>query len=81
MTPKQLINKYGTFMCDLPVGSKTKHNHFIELKNKIQVTKQLIRTTNWSHIRIVQSKQNLKELSNHNNLNGNSLESFRICCI
>eukprot|EP01084_Bolivina_argentea_P122183 216542_1 len=65
MTRAQLINTYGIFSCDLPLGSKIKHKNFIEMRNKIKVTKQLIRNTHWSHIRIVQSKQNI-DASNGN---------------
>jgi len=66
MTADELVAKYNIFRMDLPKGSKATHRNFEALKQRIEVTKQLIRGTNWSHIRIVQSKQNLGKLGLNN---------------
>ena len=58
MTKKELVAKYGIFERDLPEGSRAKHYNFVKQLAQIEVNKKLIRGTNWSHIRIVQSKQN-----------------------
>jgi len=71
MTATEIVNKYGIFNIDLPKGSKAKHNNFQEMKNQIEVTKQLIRSTNWSHIRIVQSKQNISKMGGFEGINNN----------
>jgi len=58
MTKKELINKYGLFDIDLPKGSKVKYNNFNDLKDRINVNEQLIRTTKFSDLRIVTNKKN-----------------------
>eukprot|EP00484_Ammonia_sp_Unknown_P000223 CAMPEP_0197022160 /NCGR_PEP_ID=MMETSP1384-20130603/3060_1 /TAXON_ID=29189 /ORGANISM="Ammonia sp." /LENGTH=1041 /DNA_ID=CAMNT_0042450139 /DNA_START=64 /DNA_END=3189 /DNA_ORIENTATION=+ len=65
MTAQQLRDEYGIFTLDLPKGSKRVHNQWAQQIADIKVTKQLIRNTNWSHIRIIQSKQNLGKLGIH----------------
>ena len=62
MTADALRDRYGIFKWDLPKGSKTEHNGFREKLERIDVTKKLIRSTNWAHIRIIQSKQNCVKL-------------------
>ena len=58
MTKKELMAKFGIFARDLPRGSRVKHFDFEDELGRIEVDRKLIRATNWSHIRIVQSKQN-----------------------
>jgi len=58
MTKKEVMAKYGLFAFDLPRGSRVRHCNFEEQLDRIEVNKKLIKSTNWSHIRIVQSKQN-----------------------
>merc|ERR1719411_1389576 len=58
MTKNELIDKYGLFNIDLPKGSKVKYNNFDDLKDRINVNQQLIRTTKFSDLRIVTNKKN-----------------------
>jgi hypothetical protein len=58
MTKEELEAKFGIFGRDLPRGSRAKHDNWEQELAAIEVNSKLIRATNWSHIRIVQSKQN-----------------------
>ena len=57
MTADALRARYGLFRLDLPKGSRTLHFGFHDLLRRIDVTKKLIRSTNWAQCRVIRSKQ------------------------
>jgi len=56
MTSKQLYAKFGIFAESLPVGARQKNNYWTREADKIEITAELIRNTDFVQVKSVQTK-------------------------
>jgi len=56
MTSKQLYAKFGIFAKSLPVGARQKNNYWTREADKIEITAELIRNTDFVQVKSVQTK-------------------------